>query len=144
MSEQTEQQAPDMMKLWRDWLTQSERQWNSFLNDVVGSETIARSMGGQMEAFAAFQRMTSDGMERYLSFMNMPSRKDIIGLGETLRAMEGRLARIEEMFQIAVESVDGTSAPSSQEEPARTRQPDGVPVDEETQQEAAIPEELRR
>ena len=97
-----------------------------------------------MEGFVAFQRMMTDGMERYLSFMNMPSRTDIIGLGETLRTMEGRLARIEEMFQIAVESVDSGDGASPQEEPARTRRPAGAAAPEDVPQATAIPEELRR
>ena len=144
MSEQADKQQPEIAQLWRDWLTQSERQFSAFFNDLMGSEPFARSMSAYMEVFVAFQRMLADGMERYLTLMNMPSRTDVISLGETLRSMEGRLANIEEMFRIAA-AVDGTEARAgSPGEPARTRLPPGVPAPERALQEGAVPEELRR
>jgi hypothetical protein len=81
--------------------------------------------------------------------MNMPSRNDIVGLGETLRSLEARLARIEETLQIAAEAVDrdgSRAAPPTK--PARTRRPAGAAAAEETPEETpeagAIPKELRR
>ncbi len=85
MPEQTDGQAPDVMQLWRDWLTQSERQFNALLGEMMNSEPVARSVGGYMETYAIFQRMVAQGMERYLAFVNMPSRTDVTSLGETLR-----------------------------------------------------------
>ena len=134
-----------IMQLWRDWLTQTERQFNALFNEAMGSEAFARSLGGYLELSAVFQRMLAEGMERYLTVMNMPSRSNVVALGETLRAIEGRLASIEETLQIAAEAADGggrREAPPS--EPARTRRPPGVPAAEETREEEAIPEELRR
>ena len=142
--EQTEKQQQDIVQLWRDWLTESERQFNTFFNELMASEAFARSMGGYMEAFVTFQRMLADGMERYLSMMNMPSRNDVIALGETLRSMEARLASIEEMFRIAMEVGTGESWSDSSREPARTRRPAGVLVTDEVREEEGIPEELRR
>ena len=149
MSEQAEKQPPDFVQLWRDWVTQSERQFSAFFNDSMNSEAFARTMGGQVEMYATFQRMLADGMERYLSMMNMPSRTDIVGLGETLRSLEARLARIEETLQIAAEAVDSDgrkAAPPTK--PARTRRPAGAAAaeetPEETPEEGAIPRELRR
>ncbi len=149
MSEQAENKPPDFVQLWRDWVTQSERQFSAFFNDSMNSEAFARTMGGQVEMYATFQRMLADGMERYLSMMNMPSRTDIVGLGETLRSLEARLARIEETLQIAAEAVDSDgrkAAPPTK--PARTRRPAGAAAaeetPEETPEEGAIPKELRR
>ena len=144
VDKQQSPQPPDVMQLWRDWLTQSERQFNAFFSDMMGSEGFSRGMGNYMEVTLAFQKMLADGMERYLNLMNMPSRNDVIGLGETLRAMEVRLANIEEMFRIAAETDDSrrTREPVASE-PARTRRPAGVPAIEELREEA-IPEQLRR
>ena len=146
MSEQAEQQQQqqEIVQLWRDWLTESERQFNAFFNELMGSESFARSVGGYMEAFVMFQRTLADGMERYLSMMNMPSRNDVIALGETLRSMEARLASIEEMFRIAMEVGTGDSWSDSSREPARTRRPAGVLAADEVREEEGIPEELRR
>jgi hypothetical protein len=146
MSEQSDKQVPEIMQLWREWLTQSERQFNAFFNEAMNTEAFARTAGGYMEMYAGFQRMLAEGMQRYLSFINVPSRSDVVGLGETLRAIEGRLAHIEETLQIAAAAVDaGERGPAPASEPARTRRPPGVPAAEEARAEApAIPEELRR
>lgn len=144
MVEQAGKQAPDIVELWREWLTQSERQFNAFFNEMMGSEAFGRSAATAMESYVTFQRMMAQTMERYLAFMNLPTRADVVGLGETLRAIEARLARIEETLQIAAEAVDRdegrVEAPS---EPRRTRRVPGVPP-EEIRPEAAVPEELRR
>lgn len=129
MAEQADQQVPDVMQFWRDWLTQSERQFNAFFAQSMNTEPFARSVGGYMEMYATFQRMMAQGMERYLALINIPSRTDVIGLGEAMRAMDERLARIEELLQIAVDaggSRERDAAPPS--EPSRTRRPPGVPA----------------
>src|SRR3990172_9144492 len=131
MADETNQQAPDIMQLWRQWLTESERQLNAFTNEAMGNEAFARSAGGFLESYAAVQKLMAEAMQRYLAFVNMPSRTDVVGLGETLRSIENRLARIEETLQIAAEAVDGGARPLPREEPARTRRPPGMDVPRE-------------
>ncbi len=145
-NDQANGQAQDVVQLWREWLTLSERQFNSFFNEVMGSDQFARSAAGYMETFAASQRLMAQGMERYLSFVNMPSRNDIAGLAETLQSIETRLAQIEETLQLAAEAVDGIAVGApSREEPKRTRRPAGAQATEETNTEkSGIPEDLRR
>ena len=145
VADEAEKQTPDIVQLWRDWLTQSERQINGFFSEAMGQDTSARSMAGLMEAYAALQRLLADAMQRYLAFVNMPSRTDVVGLGETLRSIEDRLARIEETLQIAAEAVDAYAHTAPVFEPARTKQPPIFPNGEEAPPSAApIPEELRR
>lgn len=144
MSEQQDGQTPDIMQLWRDWLTQTERQFNAFTAESMGSENFARSMGSVMEAYTSIQRLMTEVMQRYLTFMNMPSKIDVAGLAESLRNIDERLRRIEETLQIAAAQVDGaTEAPVA--EPSRTRVPPGFPPPEEQPVHAgAVPDELRR
>jgi len=141
MSEQSDKQTPDFMQLWREWLTQSERQLNALSNEALNNEAVARSMGGYLEVYTAFQRLLADGMQRYLSFMNMPSRADVVTLGETLRIIDERLAKIEETLQIAAETM-GERERRPAREPTRTRVPPGFPTLGEDG--ATIPEGLRR
>lgn len=144
MAEQTGQ--ADIVALWRQWLTESERQFNTLSQDAMNSETFARSVGGFMESYAALQRVTAEAMQRYLTFVNMPSRSDVVALAETLRSIEARLARIEETLQIAAAAVDmAERAPAAPvNEPPRTRRPAGMPFTEDSAAWAPIPEELRR
>ena len=149
MAEQTDQQTPDMMQAWREWLTQTERQFNGFFAEAMNQEQFARGVGSYMEMTASFQRMMGETMQRYLTFMNMPSRNDVTDLGETLLSIEGRLAQIEEMLQIAAEAVDlDEEREAPRPEPARTRTPASyaAPAPAATLPPAAkpVPEGLRR
>lgn len=145
MAEQASGQSTDIMEIWREWLTQSERQFNSFFNEAMGTESFSRSAGNYVEMTAAFQRMVTEGMQRYLEFVNMPSRTDVVGLGATLRNIEERLAKIEELLQIAADAVTEEERPATpRSEPLRTRRPPAdfpFPVEERTE---PVPEELRR
>ena len=139
------------MEAWREWLTQTERQFNAFFNEAMNAEPFARSMGGYMEMTTAFQKTMAEGMQRYLTFMNMPSRTDVVDLGETLRSIEDRLSRIEEMLQIAAETVEvADEREAARPEPSRTRtppgyrSPDDVQEADERPQSEAVPQGLRR
>src|SRR4030067_2972876 len=46
----------DVGQLWRSWLTDSERQWNAFFNDVMGTDSFGRFMGGNMDLNSTVQR----------------------------------------------------------------------------------------
>jgi hypothetical protein len=146
MAEQAERQTPDFMQLWREWLTQSERQVNALMNEAMGSDAFSRSAGTYLEVNAAMQRIVGDVMQRYLTFMNMPSRADILLLGDSVRAVEERLAKIEEFLRLAIELTEpppqnGGAPP----EPARTRKPaEGPFAGDEVREFTSIPDELRR
>ena len=85
----------DVGQLWRSWLTETERQWNSFFNEVMGTDSFGRFLGGYMEIYSTFQRLVAQNMERSLSTLNVPSRSDIIELSERLSGVEERLGSIE-------------------------------------------------
>src|SRR5438552_12726670 len=55
------------MELWRNWLTETERQWNSFFAEVMGRDSFGRVAGSYMEAYSVVQRALNQGMERYLN-----------------------------------------------------------------------------
>jgi hypothetical protein len=75
----------------------------------------------------------------------MPSRSDVVALGETLRSIEARLARIEETLQIAAAAVDADERRAQPvSEPPRTRRPAGMPFTEDSSAWTPVPEELRR
>jgi len=58
---------PDVGQLWRNWLTETERQWNAFFNDVMGTDSFGRFLGGYMEIYGTFQRLVAQNLERSLS-----------------------------------------------------------------------------
>ena len=111
--------------MWRDWLSQSERQWNTFLNEVMGSPQYTETQGRLMEMYLAMQKAMGEAMGRSLTALDIPTRTDVLGLGERLSVIEQRLSAIEAHLARlggGAETSDATPVPR----PARTRQP-GMP-----------------
>lgn len=115
----------DVGQLWRNWLTETERQWNSFFNEVMGTDSFGRFLGGYMEIYSTFQRLVAQNMERSLSTLNVPSRSDIIELSERLSGVEERLGSIEATLKSLAEAAGQPieSASVTQLRPRRTRRP---------------------
>jgi hypothetical protein len=115
----------DVGQLWRNWLTDTERQWNSFFNEVMGTDSFGRFLGGYMEIYSTFQRLVAQNMERSLSTLNVPSRSDITELSERLSSVEERLGSIESGLKILAEAAGQPieSASVTQLRPRRTRRP---------------------
>lgn len=94
MAEQTSSPR-DPFGMWRDWVSQSERQWNTFLNEVMGSPQYTEAQGRFMEMYLAMQKAMGEAMGRSLVALDIPTRTDLLGLGERLSVIEGRLSAIE-------------------------------------------------
>ena len=122
---------PDVGQLWRTWLTETERQWNTFFNDVMSTDSFGRFLGGYTDMYSTFQRMVAQNMERSLSTLNVPSRSDIIELSERLSGVEERLAAIESSINTLAEAVGHPSetAAVTQLRPRRTRRPHTQPAE---------------
>ncbi len=122
---------PDVGQLWRNWLVDTERQWNAFLNDVMGTDSFGRFLGGYMEIYSTFQRLVAQNMERSLSTLNVPSRSDIVELSERLGGVEERLAAIESNLRALAEAVGHPSqlAAVTQLRPRRSRRPRNQPAE---------------
>ena len=41
--------TPDPMQMWRQWVDQSERQWNSVLNEFMSTEQFGEASSKMME-----------------------------------------------------------------------------------------------
>src|SRR5213593_3581789 len=114
----------EVMEVWRNWLTETERQFNSFFNQVMGTDAFSRVAGNYMEAYSVVQRTLNEGMERYLNTFNLPTHSDIVELGERLHNIEERLATLEvNLNNLASAAGISTTAAVTQLRPRRTRRP---------------------
>ena len=131
MAEQTEPQTrfPDVLDLWRQWLTETERQWNAFFNNMMGTDTYSQGLGQFMEGYTTFQSLVAQNIERYFSLFNLPTRNDLVRIGEQLSGIEERLAAIEERLENAAASGNGAIPASPRSNPKRTRRPPSLPTD---------------
>jgi hypothetical protein len=120
----TDGAGAEAMDLWRNWLTETERQWNSFFSEIMGRDSFGRVSGSYMEVYSIIQRTLNQGMERYLNTFNLPTHSDVVELGERLHNIEERLASLEaNLNNLATASGIETTASVTQLRPRRTRRP---------------------
>ena len=59
--------APDFSEAWREWATQSERQWNEFFNQMMGTEEFSQSLGRNLDVFLHFQKTMNEAMGSFFT-----------------------------------------------------------------------------
>ncbi len=101
---------PDPLSLWRDWAAQMEEQWNRYLNQVMGTESFAATMGRGMESALSIQQHIAQQVETAMKAWNLPTRSDIVALGERLAAIEERLDQLLEQQQETGDRGQGTGS----------------------------------
>jgi polyhydroxyalkanoic acid synthase PhaR subunit len=118
---------PDPLEMWRNWLSESERQWNGFLNQAMATDEFSQAMGKFMDVYLNMQKSMSEAMSRYLTSMNLPTRTDVLAIGDRLSALEDRFTAVEAALKKtpAAASENGTppAPPAPKAKPARTRKP---------------------
>ena len=123
MAETKEQQA-NPLDLWRQYITDSERQWNGFFKDVLGTDGFSSTMNTWVEASLSVQRMVADQLERYYTTFNIPTHSDLVSLGERMKTIEDTLSRLESMIAAGPSKNGATPRPvASRPKPKRTKRP---------------------
>jgi len=84
----------DFLTAWQQAASQSEQQWNEFLNQAMGTEAFASLMGRYLEGYLNLQKSLAQSVEKYLQAMNLPTRSDITAVGERLAAVESQLSTL--------------------------------------------------
>jgi len=111
---------PDPGAFFREMLGQWENVANQFGSELMKSGEFARTVQGATSAGLRAQAVAKDAMSRALAAANMPSREDIVGLGERMGAIEERLSRIETLLiKLAGQDVPRLERPK----PERTKKP---------------------
>ena len=120
-----ETSAPDFSEAWRQWATQSERQWNEFFNQMMGTEEFSQSLGRNLDVFLHFQKTMNEAMGSFFTAMNVPTRTDVLALGDRMLAIENRLAALEAQLSAALANAPAGGAASKPARPKRTKRPAG-------------------
>ncbi len=120
----------DPIRIWREWLVKSEKQWSDHLTEMMGDERFSKGMGRYVQEGLHSHRMFSDGMAQYLATLNLPSRADVLDLGDRLSQIEETLAGLQveirdqraQLTKLA--NSGGIAAPGdAPARPSRTKQP---------------------
>ncbi len=120
MPDNANTETPNPLDMWRQYITDSERQWNGFFKDVLGTDTVSNGMNAWVEASLTVQRMVADQLERLYTTFNIPTHGDLVALGERMKSVEESLARMETMLAAAPRR---TGAAPKAKTPKRARPP---------------------
>ena len=108
----------DPIQLWREWVDQTERQWNSVLNEIMGTDQFGQASGRMMEVFLAMQASMNEATQRYFSALNLPTRSDLQEISDRLSGVEAMLHELSERL----EAQQAPSAPpAARPRPKRTK-----------------------
>ena len=88
-------QQKDPAEAFRNLVTDWERNFDAMANRFMGTSEYSKAMNQFQNMQLEMQKRFNDLMAHNLSNFNMPSRDDILRLGESMRGIEKRLAAIE-------------------------------------------------
>jgi len=91
-----EQPTMDPMGLWHDMLSQWERGLNTVASQAAGSAELSRAMQQITALSLRMQQTAGEAMEKSLQALNLPTRSDILELGERITRVEEALKRLEQ------------------------------------------------
>jgi len=114
------------LRIWREWVVKSEKMWSEGLTEIMGDKRFAKGFGRYAQEALHTHRMFSEAMAQYLSNLNIPSRADILDLGDRLSEIEDTLAAIqvelrEHRATLAAAAPGDPNAASGIKKPARTK-----------------------
>ena len=114
----------DPAAIWQTMLGEMEKGFNAFANQAMASPEFSKVVNQVGGATSGAQKQLGDLMEKYLSGMNLPSRAQMVSMGERLQAIEGQLSEIKAMLhQIHNNSGAADAVLPSPPRPPRTRRP---------------------
>lgn len=123
----SEDESINPVRLWREWFVKSEKAWSQAMTDAMGDERFSQGMGRYMQEALHTHRMFSESMAQYLANLNLPSRQDILDLGDRLGQVEDALAAVQvelrELRTRVAQGGAGSGPLAAGSKPVRTRRP---------------------
>ncbi|MBV8370704.1 MAG: hypothetical protein JO036_17465 [Candidatus Eremiobacteraeota bacterium] len=116
----------DPLAVWREMLSQWETSVNALANKTMASDEYGSAMHGAMGLTLRMQETIKQFMTAYLAATNLPSRAEVLALGERLGDIEARLDRMNALLQRISEEQRHDGAPATAHErprPPRTKKP---------------------
>ncbi len=115
----------DLEASFREMVTQWERNFDAFANQFMGTESFSKSMNQAQDAQLKAQQAFRNWVSHNLEAMHLPSRDDILRIGEAVHRLDRRLARIEEHLAPPDTQVQKKGPPRTKQPPVRAEADDG-------------------
>lgn len=115
--------ATDPAQVWQTMLAEMEKNFNAVGNQLMGSEQFSKITHQLTGASVGAQKTIGDLMEKYLVGMNLPSRSQMVSLGERLQSIEGQLNEIKAQLNSMQGGAGQGSSTLASPMPPRTKLP---------------------
>ena len=93
--EETKSPQNDPFSQWIQFCDDWTRTWAGTMSDTVASKSFAESMAQQMESgldtMSMVRQQMGSFMDQYLKQMNLPTRSEVLSLGQRFTQIEMRL-----------------------------------------------------
>ena len=113
----------DPAVIWKTMIGEMEKGFNTFANRAMESPEYSKMMNQAGGVAAGVQKQLGELSEKYLTSMNLPSRSELIDLGERLHNIEGRLNDIMSLLQRVHADVASADGAGGVPRPPRTQRP---------------------
>ena len=130
----------DPLNLWRDALGQWENRTNQVANQEMKSEDFARATNALLGMSLGLQQALGKANTALLKELNLPSRGELLEIGERLQRIEDQLGQVVRL--LGAQSPAAGPAPGAM--PPRTRKPVAPPAAQPPEAIAAGPPPARR
>lgn len=105
---------PDPFQLWRRSLDQWIEGWSAFFDRILSMpETVdasGRLLNAMLNVEKPLREQTTETMQQWLEFINMPSRRDLVRLGRQLNDANARLDELQEQVEALEDRVADSAA----------------------------------
>ena len=114
----------DPAAIWQTMIGEMEKGFNAFANQAMASPEFSKVVNQVGGVSAGAQKQLGDLMEKYLVSMNLPSRAQMVSMGERLQSIEGQLNEIKALLhQIHGNAGAPEGGYPAAPRPPRTRRP---------------------
>jgi hypothetical protein len=114
----------DPVAMWQNMVGEMEKGFNAFANQAMTSPEFSKVMNQVGSVGAGAQKQLGELMEKYLVSMNLPSRAQMVSMGERLQSIEGQLNEIRALLhQVHNNSGAPAGGYAAAPKPPRTKRP---------------------
>src|SRR6195952_5060281 len=113
----------DPVAMWQNMVGEMEKGFNSFANQAMASPEFSKVMNQVGSVSAGAQKQLGELMEKYLVSMNLPSRAQMVSMGERLQSIEGQLNEIRALLHQVHNNSGAPAAGYAAPKPPRTKRP---------------------
>jgi hypothetical protein len=113
----------DPVAMWQNMIGEMEKGFNSFANQAMTSPEFSKVMNQVGSVGAGAQKQLGELMEKYLVSMNLPSRAQMVSMGERLQSIEGQLNEIRALLHQVHNNSGAPAGGYAAPKPARTKRP---------------------